>query len=261
MKKTLSGIITIVMLMFVVSCGGSGSNVLNGIQVSTSQVGNDTMMSFSANINLGAMSFASISLPILHPRGQTPIGSLELTSGLAGQSQIKINVNMSAVADINVSQAVLPNGNMIPLIANNPTIAIKIGGGARVYLTLGQGVTAIGVAVPISAFDSIGQSLPGLNFFPIVQQGDVVATAGVFTGLQPGQNGIAVVADVSKLVNFGSMMPSSQLLLAKSAQLEEAQDDAIKLDYRSQAPAKAKENQLKAMLAAMNAKKLKLKMR
>ena len=260
MKKALSGLITTVMLMFLVSCGGSGSNVLNGIQVSTSQMGNDTYMSFSANLNLGAMSFASISLPIIHPRGQTPIGSLELVSGLAGQSQIKINVNMSAVADINVSQAVLPNGNMIPLIANNPTIAIKIGGGARVYLTLGQGVTAIGVAVPISAFDQIGQSLPGLNFFPIIQQGDVVATAGIFTGAQAGMNGIAVVADVSKLVNFGSLMPSSQLL-AKSAQLEDSQDEVIVLDVKSQMPSKAKENQLKAMLAALNAKKVKLKMR
>lgn len=260
MKKALSGFITTVMLVFLVSCGGSGSNVLNGIQVSTSQTGNDTYLSFAANLNLGAMSFASISLPIIHPRGQTPIGSLELTAGLAGQSQIKINVNMSAVADINVSQAVLPNGNMIPLIANNPTIAIKIGGGARVYLTLGQGVTAIGVAVPISAFDQIGQTLPGLNFFPIIQQGNVVATAGIFTGAQAGQNGIAVVADVSKLVNFGSLMPSSQLL-AKSAQFEESQDEVIVLDVKSHTPSKAKENQLKSMLAAMNAKKLKLKMR
>lgn len=257
MRRIISGFVTVVMLSFLVSCGGSGSNVLTGIQVSTSQNGNDTMMSFAANINLGAMSFASISLPIIHPRGQTPIGSLELTSGLAGQSQIKINVNMSAVADINVSQAVLPNGNLIPLIANNPTIAIKIGGGARVYLTLGQGVTAIGVAVPISAFDNIGQSLPGLNFFPIVQQGDVVATAGVFTGLQPGQSGIAVVADVSKLVNFGSLMPSSQLM-AKSMS---AQEESIKLDYRSQKPSAARENQLKSFLANLNAKKAKLRMR
>lgn len=261
MKKALSGFVTTVMLVFLVSCGGSGSNVLNGIQVSTSQMGNDTYMSFSANLNLGAMSFASISLPIIHPRGQTPIGSLELISGLAGQSQIKINVNMSAVADINVSQAVLPNGNMIPLIANNPTIAIKIGGGARVYLTLGQGVTAIGVAVPISAFDQIGQTLPGLNFFPIVQQGDVVGTAGIFTGAQPGMNGIAVVADVSRLVNFGNLMPSSQILLAKSAQLEESQEEVIVLDVKSHMPSKAKEKQLKAMLAALNAKKTKLKMR
>lgn len=261
MKKALSGFVTTVMLVFLVSCGGSGSNVLTGIQVSTSQVGNDTMMSFAANINLGGMSFASISLPILHPRGQTPIGSLELVSGLAGQSQIKINVNMSEVADINVSQAVLPNGNAIPLIANNPTIAIKIGGGARVYLTLGQNVTAIGVAVPISAFDNIGQSLPGLNFFPIVQQGDVIATAGIFTGMQAGQNGIAVVADVSRVVNLGNLLPSSQLLLAKSAQLEESQEEVIQLDYRSQAPAQAKERRLKSMLATMSAKKLKLRMR
>ena len=260
MKKILSGLITTLMLAMLVSCGGSNSNVLTGIQVNTSQMGNDTMLSFSANLNLGAMSFASISVPILHPRGQTPIGQLELTSGLAGQSQIKISVNMSAVADINLSQAVLPNGNMIPLIANNPTIAIKIGGGARVYLTVGQGVTAIGVAVPISAFDQIGQNLPGLNFFPVVQQGNVVATAGIFTGAQAGQNGIAVVADVSKLVNFGSLMPSSQLM-AKSLQLEEAQEDAVQLDYKSQMPSAAKERQLKAMLAALNAKKTKLKMR
>lgn len=251
MKKFFSGFVTTLMLVFLVSCGGSNSNVLNGIQVSTSQVGNDTMLSFSANLNLGAMSFASISVPVLHPRGQTPIGQLELTSGLAGQSQIKISVNMSQVADINVAQAVLPNGNMIPLIANNPTIAIRIGNGARVYLTLGQGVTAVGVAVPISAFDNIGQTLPGLNFFPIVQQGDVVATAGIFTGAQAGQNGIAVVADVSKLVNFDKIMPSSQILMASSAEL----------DYRSHQPSAAKDRELKSMLATLNARKTKLRMR
>lgn len=260
MKKTLSGIFTTVMLMFLVSCGGSGSNVLTGIQVSTSQVNNDTMLSFSANLNLGGMSFASLSLPIIDPKGQGQIGQLDLVSGLAGQSQIKISIDLSAVAGVNAVAAVLPNGNAIPLIASNPTIAIPIGNGARVYLTVGTGVLAIGAAVPISAFDQIGQTLPGLNFFPIVQQGNVVATAGIFTGAKPGQNGIAVVADVSRVINLGNLMPSSQLL-AKSAQFEEAQDDAVQLDYRSQAPSQAKENQLKSMLATMNAKKLKLRMR
>lgn len=260
MKKFLSGFITTLMLIALVSCGGSSSNVLNSIQVSTQQVNNDTMLSFSANLNLGAMSFASISLPIIDPKGNGQIGSLELTNGLAGQSQIKINIDLTAIAGISAAQAVLPNGNAIPLIANNPTIAIKISGGARLYLTVGQGVLAVGVAVPISAFDQIGQTLPGLNFFPVVQQGNVVATAGVFTGAMPGQNGIAVVADLSKVINLGNIMPSSQLMASAAAKSLSA-PDGIQLNYNSHAPAKAKENALKAALASLNAKKAVLKMR
>ncbi|MFL5785022.1 MAG: hypothetical protein ACJ76H_10455 [Bacteriovoracaceae bacterium] len=254
MKKFLSGFLTTVMLAFVVSCG-SNSNVLTGIQVSTQQVNNDTMLSFSANLNLGAMSFASISLPIIDPHGNGQIGQLELTSGLAGQSQIKISVDLNAVAGVNAAQAVLPNGNQIPLIANNPAIAINIGHGAKVYLTIGQGVAAIGVAVPIAAFDQIGSQLPGLNFFPVVQQGNVVATAGVFTGAQPGMNGIAVVADVSKVINLGNLIPSSQLM-AKSLTAPKA----MTLNYESHMPVKAQADQLKSMLATLNARKTKLKL-
>ena len=250
--------------MMLVSCGGSSSNVLNSIQVSTSQVGQDTMLSFSANLNLGAMSFASISLPIIDPKGNGQIGSLELTNGLAGVSQIKVNIDLTAIAGISAAQAVLPNGNAIPLIANNPTIAIKIGNGAKLYLTVGQGVLALGVAVPIAAFDQIGQTLPGLNFFPVVQQGNVVATAGVFTGAMAGQNGIAVVADLSKVVNLGSIMPSSQLLASSSAAKSlsaSSASDAVELNYNSHAPSKAKENALKSALAALNSRKAVLKMR
>lgn len=261
MKNSLSRFLTLVMLsLFAVACGSGGpSNVLNGIKVETSQVNEDTWMSFAADINLGAMSFGTVSLPILHPRGQMQIGQLELVSGLAGVSQLKVSVNLSEVADVNLTQAKLPNGNMIPMIANNQTIAINIGSGAKVYLTLSQTVTAIGVAVPISAFDNIGRSVPGLNFFPIVTQGDVTATAGIFTGLNPGQSGIAVVADVSKVVKLGKLMPSSQLLA--TAQAEESQDEIIKLDKRSHSGSAAQKAKLDSMLLQLHMKKTVLRMR
>src|SRR5690606_14383573 len=131
----------------------------------------------------------------------TPVGQLDLVSGLGGVNQLKISVNVSEISDVRATQSVLPNGNMIPLIANNPTIAINIGNGAKVYLTISENVTAIGVAVPITAFDSIGQRLPGLNFFQIINTNGVIGTAGIFTGRNSGQNGIAVVADVSQVVN------------------------------------------------------------
>ena len=243
---------------FAISCGNAPSNVLTGVKVTTTTQNNDVWMSFSANLNLGAMSFASISLPILHPKGQTQIGQLELTSELGGSNVIKVSINMSEVTDINTTTAVLPNGSTIPLIANNQTIAINIGSGAKVYLTLSEKVTAIGVAVPISAFDSIGASLPGLNVFPLIATDGVVGTAGIFTGVQAGQSGIAVVADVSSIVNMNSLLPSAVSTFAMQA--EESQDD-VKLDYSSKAVSSSKKSSLDNMLYKLNQKKQVLKLK
>ena len=244
--------------IFVVSCGNAPSNVLSGVKVETTTRDNDVWMSFAADLNLGAMSFASISLPIIHPRGQMQVGQLDLVSGFSGQNQLKVSVNLTELADVNMINATLPNGNLIPMIANNPTIAINIGNGAKVYLTLSETVTAIGVAVPIAAFDQIGQTLPGLNFFPIVNTGNVIGTAGIFTGAKAGQNGIAVVADVSKLVNLGNLMPSQASTFAIQA---EQSRSSLKLDYRSQSGSKSQKAALDNMIYKLHQKKAILKMR
>jgi hypothetical protein len=258
MKNFFVHSITLVMLsLFVFSCGRAPSNVLSGVKVETTTVNDDIWMSFAADLNLGAMNFASLAVPILHPRGQTPIGQLELISGLGGANQIKVSVNVSELSDVQTSQALLPNGNMIPLIANNQTIAVNIGKGAKIYLTLSQNVTAIGVAIPISAFDSIGSKLPGLNIFPIVNSGDVIGTAGIFTGANAGQNGIAVVADVSRVVNLGSLFPARMSIMALSA---EEPSDLVKLDYSSHSPSRSEKASFDWMIYKLNKKKALLSM-
>lgn len=259
MKNSLARVVTLVMIsLIIVSCGNAPSNVLSGVKVGTTNVNNDIWMSFAADLNLGAMSFASLSVPVLHPRGQTPIGQLELTSGLGGVNQIKISLNVSELADVQTTQAVLPNGNIIPLITYNQTIAVNIGNGARVYLTLSENVTAIGVAVPITAFDSIGANLPGLNFFPIVNTGDVIGTAGVFTGRNPGQNGIAVVADVSRVVNLGNLLQTASPMIGIQAQQAKS---TIALDYHSHAGSRSQKAKLDSMIYKLNKKKAILRMR
>ncbi len=261
MKNLLFRFVTLVTLsFFAISCGQNApSNVLTGVKVEAKTINDDVWMSFAADLNLGAMQFASLSIPVLHPRGQTPVGQLELVSGLGGVNQLKISVNVSELADIQTTSATLPNGNMIPLIANNQVIALNIGNGARVYLALSETVTAIGVAVPIAAFDNIGRTLPGLNFFPIINSNDVVGTAGIFTGLNPGQNGIAVVADVSKVVNLGNLLQSSApAIMAMQAQEAES---TLKLDYRSHSGSKAQKAQLDQMIYDLNKNRTILRMR
>ena len=258
MKNSIVRFVTLVMLsLFAISCGNAPSNVLTGVKVSTQTINDDIWMSFAADLNLGAMQFASISVPVLHPQGQTPIGQLDLVSGLGGVNQLKVSVNVSELADVQASTPTLPNGNMVPLLGNNQVISVDIGKGAKVYLALSETVTAIGVAVPISAFDEIGRSLPGLNFFPIVSKDNIIGTAGIFTGANAGQNGIAVVADVSKVVNLASLLPS--LAGDMMIQAEDAQD-SIQLDYRSHSGSKAQKSKLDQMIYKLNQKRTILKM-
>jgi microcystin-dependent protein len=263
MRNLWAKIVILAMIsVFSVSCGQSSSTVLSGVNVSTTTQNNDVILSISANINLGAMSFAAITLPIINPHGQTNIGSVELVPGLGGQNMIKVNVNVSSLANVSAAQAVLPNGNAIPLIANNQTVAVNLGNGAKLYLTLSATAAAIGVAVPISAFDAIGAKLPGLNFFPVVAFNNVIATAGIFTGAQAGQNGIAFVADVSKIINLNHILsPSSSSKSLMAIQAQEVQNDVVKLDYSSHKPSAAKESALNQMLLQMNQKKMVLKSR
>ncbi len=249
------------MLSLVLSSCGNRPQVVTGIQVQSSTVGQDVLLAVKADLNLGAMSFPAVTLPILHPRGQTPIGSVELLPVLGGKNQIKISVNVSALADIQAVQATLPNGNAIPLIANNPTITIPLGAGAKLYLTIGANAVALGVAVPIKTFDGIGSSIGAINLFPVFNIDKVVGAAGIFTGSQPGQNGFALVADVTAYVNMQNIfVPQQAADMMKMAMVQE-QQAVIKLNYTSQIPNKAKEDKINSMMYDLNRKKTKLQLR
>lgn len=259
MKHSLFRLVTLVImsLMFL-SCGKSPS-VLKNVKVEAQNQEGDVWMSFAADLNLGSMSFASISVPVLHPRGQTPIGQLDLTPSLGGTNLLKVSVNISALSDITPSSATLPNGGIVPLIANNQVISVDVGRGAKIYLALSNSTTAIGVAVPIGAFDNIGSKLPGLNLFPVLNISGVIATAGIFTGKNSGENGIAVVADVSNVINPKSLIQEAPVMM--SLRSSPVESDEIKLNYNSLTISSSKQKSLDKMMLNLNKKKTILRMR
>lgn len=245
--------VTTVTLSLLVSCGSQGPQVLKDIKVETSTINDDLMVAISAEMNLGAMKFPAASIPILHPRGQTPIGMVELVPVLGGKNLLKISVNVSELSGLNTGSVQLPNGNIVPLIANNQAVSVRLPGGAQLYLALGNRVAALGVAVPIAPFDAIGVNLPGLNIFPVLNVGNnIIATAGIFTG-RPGQNGIALVADISQAVFPQQDDASSMSLMAI-----QAEEDEIKLDYNSQMPSAQDKRAVDMMIYRLNQKKTRL---
>src|SRR5690606_34333681 len=261
MNNRFLSLFTLVLLsLFAVSCGNAPSNVLKNVQVEARPVDGDVILDFNAELDLGAMSFSSIAVPIIHPQGSRQIGQLELVSTLGGKNQLHVELNVSEVSGLRSGMATLPNGNMIPLIANNQTIAIEVGNGAKIYLTLADQVAALGVAVPISAFDSIGQSVPGLNLFPLIKIENIIGTAGIFTGARPGQNGIAVVADLSQAINLNPapVVPASSL---RMAMVSSAVREEVKLDYRSHVVPSKQKAKMDDILYKLHKRKTVLRMR
>ncbi len=247
MKNSVTRFITVVVLAMLVSACGKRPQIVTGIQVSSSTVSQDVILSLKADLNLGNMTFPAVTLPILHPQGQTPIGSVELVPALGGVNQMKINVNVSSLTDISAVIPQLPNGNSVPLLASNPTIVVDLGAGSKLYLTLSANVVAIGVAVPIKSFDSIGSAVGGVNLFPVFTIDKVVGAAGIFTGSQAGQNGFAIIADVTQYVNMRDIyVPTA----AKTT----------KLNYAEQIPSAAKEDKINSMILKLNNQKKKLEL-
>jgi hypothetical protein len=251
MKFLFVKLFTLVLFSLVVSaCGKGRPQVVTGIQVQSSTVNQDVILALKADLNLGTMSFPAVSLPIFHPRGQMNIGSVDLLPVLGGKNQIKISVNVSALSDIQATAASLPNGNLVPLIAQNPTMTIPLGSGAKLYLTIGANAVALGVAVPIKQFDSLGGAVGAVNLFPVFAIDKVIGAAGVFTSTRAGQNGFALVADITQYVNMQNIFVPSQVASSN-----------VNLDYSVQAPVAAKEEKINAIMLDLNRRNTKLKLR
>jgi hypothetical protein len=251
MKFLFVKLFTLVLFSLVVSaCGKGRPQVVTGIQVQSSTVNQDVILALKADLNLGTMSFPAVSLPIFHPKGQMNIGSVDLLPVLGGKNQIKISVNVSALSDIQATAASLPNGNLVPLIAQNPTMTIPLGSGAKLYLTIGANAVALGVAVPIKQFDSLGGAVGAVNLFPVFAIDKVIGAAGIFTSTRAGQNGFALVADITQYVNMQNIFVPSQVASSN-----------VNLDYSVQAPVAAKEEKINAIMLDLNRRNTKLKLR
>lgn len=246
MKSILTRLTTLVILSLIVSACGKRPQVVTGVQVQTQVVQQSMYLSVAADIDLGNMSFPSAELPIIIPNFSQPIGSVSLITLLGGKNQLKISVNVSELTHLQAIQAKLPNGGTIPLIANNPTIVVNLGKGAQLYLTLSEKAVAVGVAVPFSTFDGIGNSVGSANLFPVFTIDKLIGAAGIFTSSTAGKNGFAFIADVSQYVKMQDIYVPAAI------------PTTLALNYNEQIPSSSKESKINDGIYSLNKKKAKL---
>jgi len=192
-------------MFLLTSCGKSGSQLVSDVKVATHLVNQEVWVDVNAKFDLGNTALPAVTLPVANPKDPTHVfGSVSMAPTLDGKNQIGISVNFTEALKIQGGAATLPNGTALPVggLGNVNVIQLNIPNTlARVYIALDKGVALAGFAIAIKELDSIGSSIGGINLFPRFNINNVIGIAGVFTGSQSGQTGLALFVDLSSVLN------------------------------------------------------------
>lgn len=217
----------------------------------------DVHVSVSAELSLGNVMLPSVSIPIPMPGSGEEIGSVQMQSGLGGQSTLNLDVNLSKVAKIQANYVTLPNGNLLPLIGNNKVIVIPIKNAVNLYLTLGDGVAAVGVDIPFKTLDSVGSGIGSVSLFPTFNIKGIIGAAGLYFSKEAGKNGFGLFADISSVLEQAMFLDlksqkdqSMDMSFAKSFG-----EDNVRLNYASISPSKGTKKKIDDALYKLHKKR------
>ena len=198
--KTKIALLNVAALLVLSACSPNGSVSLKGVDLSTSQVGSDTYVNMEAIIAMGSLKFPSMEVPVVNPKNMQVLGSMSLSSLADGTNRMYVSIDYEAATKLDpTSGSTLPNQRELPLLmgmtSDTTMIGIPILEKSRIYIggDLKKDLY-VGAAITIPAFDTALNQVPfPLNvFFGFPFSNQVSGYAGLFTGPQKGENGIAV---------------------------------------------------------------------
>ena len=193
--------------LILTACGSTASKLtIKGVDISTSQVNQDTYVNMEAILLMGNLSFPGMSVPILNPKDMQPIGQLTLQHLSDNSNSLAVSIDYTLVSKMDPSLgSTLPNGREIPVLlgaGNSTLIGVPVLTHSKIYL--GGDIKKdlfIGAAIAIPAFDNVMSNVPiPLNiFFNFPFSSEVSSVGGLFTGPTSGQNGVAVFVKKSSI--------------------------------------------------------------
>lgn len=231
-----------------ISCG-SDKPMVNDVKVSTSFVDDELYLNLTADLGMGNLTLPNATIPIILPKDGREIGQVSLNGSFSGKNILSVDVNVSKASYLELASTRLPNGALIPLIADNAVLSIPVKN-IVVYLSLTEGAQALGVAVPISSFDKIGAKVGTTAVMPIFSKNGNLGAAGIFTSRSKGKNGIAVVTDISGKIS--GLFDSSILRVPQMQQAD--------LDFSSQSVSRSKKRRIDREMYKLHRRRARLKL-
>lgn len=234
--------------LLLISCGSQKPNV-SDVKFKSFYVENDLNVSLTADLTMGNVLLPSVTIPVTD--NGKDVGSVTLV-GATGKNQIQVNLNVSQAAGLQAQDALLPNGNALPIIGSKKVIAIPVDKTAIVYLSIDGQEVAIGVSVAVKTFDDIGKNVGSVGIFPVFNENNVVGAAGTYFSKTRGKNGIALFADLSGAIGSNA---------AKSLGFDtQIQAEQASLNYNSVSTSRSKKRKINRAMYKLNKKRKRLRL-
>lgn len=200
MKRLITLLSMLTLVLSLASCGKDAKKIVTDIAVETADQNDSKLVITDFKLDIG-----NAELPFLHLPLPKDYGVFR-TYRNNGENRVALDLNLTEILKLPGTVASLPNGTAVPVDTNGAgVIQIDISGiNGRVYVAQKGDMTLVGFAFAIKQLDGLGSSIGTVGVFPNFDIGKVKLTAGVFTGDQTKQTGIAAFANLGGLWNeFG----------------------------------------------------------
>lgn len=197
MKRIVSLVSILALSLSIVSCGSNSKKIISDIGVETRDQDNSKFVTADFQLNIGATELPFLHLPLPKDYGYFRLYRLN------GENYVALDLNLTEIAKLPGGAAELPNGTMVPVDTNGAgIIQIDIPGiNGKVYIAQKDKMTLVGFAFSIKQLDGLGSSIGTVGVFPNFNIGKVKLTAGIYTGEETKQTGLAAFANLGGLWN------------------------------------------------------------
>ena len=183
----------------------SQEGLVKGAALSTKITQGDVYVSLKTQVDSNNLQIMSVQLPIYNPENPVEmLGMLNVSSLVPGITDIDLVLNFSRVTKIPALQAEkgLPNGTLFPVMGVRAdewySIPLSDSRVSKLYLNLDLQAPKVFLGYALGT-DSLSAGIVANLFTGFSAQG-VTGYGGVYSGLLPGQRGVAVFADVSSIL-------------------------------------------------------------
>ena len=200
MKRIFTLVSIITLTMSLVSCGKNSKKIVSGFEFETRDQDNSKFVVTDFKLDVGQTELPFLHLPLPKDYG------VFRTYRINGENRVALELNLSEIIKLPGTVATLPNGTAVPVdVGGAGIIEIAISGiNGKIYVAQKDDMTLVGFAFSIKQLDGLGSSLGRVGVFPNFEIGKVKLTAGIYSGEETKQTGIAAFANLGGLWNeFG----------------------------------------------------------
>lgn len=184
----------------------SQESVIKGAQLTTQTQQGNLFVGLKTHLDSNSIQIMNVQLPIYNPDSPLEIlGMLQVNSPVPGTTEVDLLVNFTRVTQIPSMKAEkgLPNGTFFPVMGvktdNWYSIALSDSRISKLYLNVDLAASKVVLGYALGT-DAISAGIIA-NLFTGFNSNGVSGYGGLYSGVQPGQSGFAVFADVSSILS------------------------------------------------------------